>query len=212
MSYYENPDLHDFDANGERFVLQSLAPEQIRCIFDAGANLGDWARMAREIIPSAGIHRFEVRARDLADNFDLTPAVYEWDVDFTAENPELGPDAIAPDTRIASAPDNPTTSTSATFRFAGSDNLTPGLSLTFECQIDGGGFSAWTSPGDATTMRSTWTCSIVQAPSLLALPDDPCRLSPVPLLTSVPAESTFLLAWVTIANRPQRSLYPCALY
>src|SRR4029434_8894872 len=62
--------------------------------------------------------------------------------------------------------------------------------------------SAWTSPGDATTMRSTWTCSIIPAPSLLALSDAALRLSPAPLLTSVPAESTFLLAWVTIENRP----------
>jgi CSLREA domain-containing protein len=94
-----------------------------------------------------GIHRFEVRARDLADNFDVTPAVFEWDVDFTAEDPDAGPDAIAPDTRIVSGPSNPTLSgSSATFHFAGTDNLTPGLNLTFQCQIDGMGFAPCASP------------------------------------------------------------------
>ena len=108
-----------------------------------------------------GIHRFEVRARDLADNFDLTPAVYEWDVDFTAEDPDAGPDSTAPDTRISSAPANPTMSGSAaTFHFAGSDNLTPGLSLSFECQLNGLGFAPCTSPKVYNLGTGTYTFEV----------------------------------------------------
>ena len=108
-----------------------------------------------------GIHRFEVRARDLADNFDVTPAVYEWDVDFTAEDPDAGPDSIAPDTRISSAPSNPTLSgSSATFHFAGTDNLTPGLSLTFECQLNGLGWAPCTSPRVYNLGTGTYTFEV----------------------------------------------------
>lgn len=93
-----------------------------------------------------GLHHFEVRAIDQAGNVDFSAAAYDWDIDITAEDPDAGPDAIAPDTRIASAPNNPTASTTATFHFAGSDNLTPGLALTFECQLNGSGFIPCTTP------------------------------------------------------------------
>jgi CSLREA domain-containing protein len=93
-----------------------------------------------------GPHHFEVRARDQADNFDLTPATYDWEIDITVVDEGTGPDSVAPDTRIISSPSNPTTSTSAAFGFAGTDNATPGLSLNFECSLDGAGFAACTSP------------------------------------------------------------------
>jgi CSLREA domain-containing protein len=95
-----------------------------------------------------GAHHFEVRAIDQAEvpNVDLTPASYDWVIDVTLEEEGTGPDSIEPSTRIADAPTNPTTSTSATFRFAGSDNSTPGLALFFECQIDGQGFESCTTP------------------------------------------------------------------
>lgn len=55
-------------------------------------------------------------------------------------------DIIPPNTTINSGPSNPTNSTSATFTFSGTDNLTPPNLLTFQCQLDGAGFSACTSP------------------------------------------------------------------
>lgn len=93
-----------------------------------------------------GLHHFEVRAIDLAGNIDFSAAAYDWDIDLTIVDEEAGPDSIPPDTRISSAPGDPTTSNSATFHFAGTDNLIPGLSLTFECQRDGLGFSPCASP------------------------------------------------------------------
>ncbi len=96
------------------------------------------------------------------------------------------PDGTPPTTSIDSHPANPTTSTSAAFTFSGTDNVTPSGSLTFECQLDGGGFAACASPKnyaglslgshtfevrasdgagnvDATPASFTW--SIVSAPS-----------------------------------------------
>ena len=94
-----------------------------------------------------GEHHFEVRARDNSDNVDPTPAKFDWDIDPTAENDEdTGPDSTPPNTRISSAPENETTSKSATFGFAGTDNATLGLSLTFECRLDGGAFESCTTP------------------------------------------------------------------
>ncbi|HEX9001860.1 MAG TPA: putative Ig domain-containing protein, partial [Blastocatellia bacterium] len=82
-----------------------------------------------------GGHTFQVRARDVAGNADSTPASYTWTVE-----------ATPPDTAITGNPPNPSSSTSATFTFNGSDNATPPGSLTFECKLDGGSFTACASP------------------------------------------------------------------
>ena len=58
----------------------------------------------------------------------------------------VGEETTPPDTTITGNPTNPSNSTSATFTFTGSDNVTAPGSLTFQCQLDGGGFSACTSP------------------------------------------------------------------
>ena len=60
-----------------------------------------------------------------------------------------------PDTRIASGPADTDgsatdqTTEPATFTFAGSDNATPGLNLTFECSLDGAAFAPCTDAADA---------------------------------------------------------------
>lgn len=55
-------------------------------------------------------------------------------------------DEIPPDTQITSTPTDPSNDSSPTFEFTGTDNVTPPASLTFECDLDGGGFTACTSP------------------------------------------------------------------
>lgn len=60
LECYENAYNHDFNSNGERFVLETLAKRQLRCIFDVGANIGDWALLAHRIFPDAKIHCFEI--------------------------------------------------------------------------------------------------------------------------------------------------------
>ncbi|MFZ5855964.1 MAG: beta strand repeat-containing protein [Chloroflexota bacterium] len=59
-------------------------------------------------------------------------------------------DGTPPDTSIDSQPANPTSSSTAAFTFSGTDNITVPASLTFECQLDGGGFSACSSPKNYT--------------------------------------------------------------
>jgi Cys-rich repeat protein len=77
-----------------------------------------------------GSHTFYVRAIDTAGNVDSTPASYVWNIDLTP-----------PDTTITSNPSDPSNSGSATFGFTCNEG-----SCTYECQIDGGGYSSCTSP------------------------------------------------------------------
>ncbi len=47
------------DQNGEGALLQSLKGEDIRTIFDVGANIGDWSAHCAGIFEKAAIHSFE---------------------------------------------------------------------------------------------------------------------------------------------------------
>jgi Bacterial Ig-like domain (group 3) len=55
-------------------------------------------------------------------------------------------DGTPPDTSITANPPANSNSSSASFSFTGTDNVTPAASLTFECKLDGGSFAACTSP------------------------------------------------------------------
>jgi len=93
---------------------------------------------------SDGSHTFQVRAIDRAGNVDVTPAGFTWVVD-----------ATPPDTTIASNPSNPTNNTTASFTFTGSDGGGTGVA-GFQCDLDGGGFSA---------------CAGIQTQTYYVLPD-----------------------------------------
>lgn len=60
LDYYENAYNYDFNSNGERFVLESMAKYNFSCVFDIGANVGDWALLAHQNFPNAKIHCFEI--------------------------------------------------------------------------------------------------------------------------------------------------------
>jgi FkbM family methyltransferase len=60
MDAYENADSYEFDRNGEAFVLRAWSGFPLKCIFDVGANVGDWALLARSFFPAAAIHCFEI--------------------------------------------------------------------------------------------------------------------------------------------------------
>src|SRR5207253_2365957 len=79
---------------------------------------------------SDGSHTFTVAATDAAGNSDATPASFTWSVD-----------TAPPDTVIDSMPANPTNQTTATFAFHATE-----AGSTTECQLDGGGYAACTSP------------------------------------------------------------------
>jgi hypothetical protein len=80
---------------------------------------------------AVGGHTFQVRAVN-SNGTDPTPASFSWTI--TLPSP--------PETTITSAPAASTTSTSASFSFT----ATPSTGATFECALDGAGFSACTSP------------------------------------------------------------------
>jgi len=82
-----------------------------------------------------GSHTFHVRAIDAAGNTDATPPSYTWFVD-----------SIAPNTSIDTNPSDPSSDTSASFTFSGTDNHSAAGDLTFECELDGAGFGSCSSP------------------------------------------------------------------
>lgn len=53
---------HNYDAetNGEYWVLQQLSTFPLRTIWDAGANIGDWTRGAKQYFPAATVYAFEI--------------------------------------------------------------------------------------------------------------------------------------------------------
>src|SRR5439155_2401493 len=77
-----------------------------------------------------GSHTFKVKATDPAGNTDATPASYTWTVDTTA-----------PDTSITANPSNPTNPTGASFSLTATEG-----GSSFQCELDGAGFSACSSP------------------------------------------------------------------
>lgn len=83
------------------------------------------------------------------DGTTLAAVTDDFDGDLRQSPPEIGADefgdTIPPDTQILTNPSNPSNSADATFTFDGSDTGGSGVA-SFECQIDGGGFSACTSP------------------------------------------------------------------
>ena len=51
---------YDFEKNGERNLLETFKSEKTNVIFDVGANIGDWSKIARELFPKTQIHSFEL--------------------------------------------------------------------------------------------------------------------------------------------------------
>jgi len=85
---------------------------------------------------AAGSHTFEVRAIDSLGNTDATPASFTWTID-----------TAAPDTVIDTSPANPTELTNADFTFHSTE-----AGSSFQCQLDGGGFSPCASPKNYTAL------------------------------------------------------------
>lgn len=142
---------------------------------------------------SNGSHTFQVRSVDNAGNPDTTPASYTWVIDGTS-----------PDTSIDTYPVNPTNSTSASFTFTGDDGSGVG-GLSFECDLDNGGFSACSSPRNYSSLADgshtfqvrasdslgnvgvtpasyTWTVDTTGPTALVSSTvSDPTNSSPIPV-------------------------------
>ncbi|WP_426752650.1 Ig-like domain-containing protein [Myxococcus sp. Y35] len=110
-----------FDSNEGTVVYQ--------CALD-GAGFAPCSNPVTFSSLAQGSHTLAVRAVDAAGNLDATPATRAWSVD-----------TVAPDTTISAGPPAMTSANSATFTFSASE--TP---ATLECSLDGGPFTACTSP------------------------------------------------------------------
>lgn len=82
---------------------------------------------------TAGTHTFQVRAVDLSDKVDPTPATYTWVV-------ALSPPGVPPVTTISAGPTAETAARSALFTFFANEDA------TFECSLDGAVFADCVSP------------------------------------------------------------------
>ena len=59
LDYY-NDFGYDFSTNGEKNVIAALAPHGIKTVFDVGANVGDWSKLAASAFPGSTVHAFEL--------------------------------------------------------------------------------------------------------------------------------------------------------
>lgn len=92
---------------------------------------------------AVGEHTFQVRAIDLADNVDPTPASSTW----TIVAPPA--DTTPPDTTIVSGPDPSTVATTATFTFTATE-----AGSTFACALDTGAYASCSSPHQLTGLST----------------------------------------------------------
>jgi FkbM family methyltransferase len=89
--------------NGEYYLVRRLASQSIDCVFDVGANVGDWTMAVHETCPAATVHAFEIvpqtferLARNIAgvssivtNNYGLADREGPVNVRFFHEDPEL---------------------------------------------------------------------------------------------------------------------------
>jgi hypothetical protein len=83
-----------------------------------------------------GAYEFQVRAIDAAGNVQASPTVFSWTVDNTL------PDLTPPETSIDTKPLDPSSSSTATFTYSSTE-----AGSSFECKLDGGGFTGCPAAG-----------------------------------------------------------------
>jgi hypothetical protein len=98
------------------FTVSSEAGATFECRLDDHG----WGDCGQVSGLNNGNHVMRARAKDRAGNVDQSPARWEWRID------------LPPETTITDGPDNPSSSTSVTFRFTSSDT-----DATFQCKLDG---------------------------------------------------------------------------
>ena len=108
--------------------LSNEATDGFECSLDGGA-FEDCESVHELTGLASGAHHLAVRAVDLFDNIDPTPASYGWNA--------LG----VPDTAIDSRPPDPSPSMSATFTFSSEQ-----AGVAFQCSVDGSEFTPCSSP------------------------------------------------------------------
>jgi hypothetical protein len=112
------------------FSAADTTPVTFRCRLDGGgwspcASLASYSGLAD------GSHTFQVQATDEVGNVETSPPTVTWTVD-----------TDKPLTSLSTTPPALTNSTSTSFAFSANDT-TP---VTFQCRLDGGGWTPCTSP------------------------------------------------------------------
>ena len=51
---------YEFDKNGEKEVLETISELQFETVFDVGANIGHWSKVALGLFPKATVYAFEL--------------------------------------------------------------------------------------------------------------------------------------------------------
>lgn len=49
-----------FNKNGEALLVNALPKDSTKIVFDVGANIGNWSKLALDALPEATIHSFEL--------------------------------------------------------------------------------------------------------------------------------------------------------
>lgn len=117
------------------------AVAKFECALSTGGGSGSFSTCASGKTYTAladGAYTFAVRATDLASNQQATPTSYSWTVDNSLA------DTTPPETTIDSHPDDPGTSPSASFTYHSNE-----AGSSFECVLDGGGFTPCPASGTA---------------------------------------------------------------
>ena len=130
-------------SNSATFTFHASEGSTFACQLDGGAFSSCSSPQSYPGL-AQGTHTFSVQATDTAGNTG-SPASYSWAIDTTD-----------PDTSITSGPENgsTTSSTSASFSFTGSDNISLPADLSFQCKLDGASFAPCTSPAAYTDLSA----------------------------------------------------------
>ena len=136
--------INSYPANPTNSPTASFAffCSETGCSFECRMDGGVWSGCSSPQSYSSlgdGQHIFQARATDAAGNCSSNPATFIWIVD-----------TLPPVTTITSAPTDPSQSAAATFLFACNDGP-----CTFQCQLDGGGYSGCASPKTYTGLSET---------------------------------------------------------
>jgi MYXO-CTERM domain-containing protein len=116
------------DTTGDFEFASTVPNSTFECKIDAGA-YGVCSAIFSTAALGVGSHTITVRAVDPLGFRDPSPATYTWTIDTTA-----------PTTTIDTFEPDPTSDTTGEFTFSSND-----MNATFECQINGGGYTACTA-------------------------------------------------------------------
>ena len=128
---------------------------------------GNWSyAFPASSFPADGSYAVHIRAHDNAGNTETGPSR-----SFTI-------DSVAPNTTVDSGPSDPSASADAAFAFSATEG-----GSTFECELDGGGFSACSSP-------KSYTSLVRRQPHVHRCAPSMQPGTPTPLRRSRPGRST----------------------